>query len=58
MKELGQISHYSDQAMHWRTRELRFNSWNMQEIILSSTASKLNLGPAQFPTQWVVGVLP
>lgn len=55
MKELGQISHYSDQAMHWTTKELRYNSWHMQEIIFLSTVAKLTLGHTQSPTQWAEG---
>jgi hypothetical protein len=46
------LSRYSDGL--WAGRP-RFDSRQVQEILLSSTASRSALGPTQPPIQWVPG---
>jgi hypothetical protein len=51
------LSRYTFQATGWTTEKSRFDSQQGQEIFLSSTASRPALGPTQFPTQCVLGIL-
>jgi hypothetical protein len=39
------------------TRSPKFDSQQGQEIFLSSTAARLDLGPTQPPIQWIPGTL-
>jgi hypothetical protein len=39
--------------MGWMTEEMRFDSWQGQEIFLFFTMSKQTLGPIQLPIQFV-----
>jgi hypothetical protein len=41
----------SDKAMGWISGESEFRSWQVKEIILFSTESKLALQPTQSPIQ-------
>jgi hypothetical protein len=51
---LGQFNRYSDGL---RTGQPGFNSRQGQQIFLFSTAPRPNLGPTQFPSQWILRTL-
>jgi hypothetical protein len=44
--------------MGWMAKELDFDFWQGRKIFLFSTASRLAVGPAQPPVQWVPGQIP
>jgi hypothetical protein len=56
VKELGQLSRYSDCVMGWTTEEWKFYFYSKKEIFfLYSTASKPALGTKKIPTLSVRG---
>jgi len=45
--------------MDWRTEESWFDSWQEQDIFLSSRSVQTSFGPTQLPSvKWVPGVFP